>query len=123
MLHSPPMLRDERKQQVMVGLAVLAGVAALILLIASGRHLPGLGGEFFGRVLGIITTPFLMETSFIILGFVLVMSLNLWRRHRDGDEFVDLDRFSEDLPESAREAASSGPGLGNGPPSAPRGSD
>lgn len=70
---------------------MIAGVAALILLIASARFLPGVGGEFFGRILGVISTPFLMEASFLVLGFVLVMTINLWRQRREGDEFVELD--------------------------------
>lgn len=104
------MANDERKKQVVSGIAIIAGVAGLILLIAYGRHLPGVGGEFFGRILGIISTPFLMEASFLILGFVLVMSLNLWRQRREGDELVYLD---EPVPEAnAREEArdTDGPG-------------
>ena len=89
------MVRDERKQQVVVGLGVLAAVAGLILLIAYGRFLPGLSGEFFARLLGIITTPFLMETSFFILGLVVVMTLNLWRQRRDGDELVYLEEITD----------------------------
>lgn len=70
---------------------MIAGVAALILSIAAARFLPGVGGEFFGRLLGIISTPFLMEASFLVLGFVLVMTINLWRQRREGDEFVEVD--------------------------------
>lgn len=99
------MARHERKKQVAVGLAVIAGVAGLILLIAWARFLPGIGGEFFGRILGTISTPFLMEASFIILGFVLVMSLNLWRQRREGDELVYLEEVKNppsNLPDQAR---------------------
>jgi hypothetical protein len=113
------MVQDERKQQVVSGLAVLAGVAGLILLIAYGRFLPGLGGEFFGRVLGIITTPFLMEASFCVLGFVLVMTINIWRQRRDGDELVYLDEVMDapaDLPEQARWAIYRDPPLPAAPP-------
>jgi hypothetical protein len=113
------MVRDERKQQVVVGLGVLAAVAGLILLIAYGRFLPGLSGEFFARLLGIITTPFLMETSFFILGLVLVMTLNLWRQRRDGDELVYLEEVKDapaDLPEQARWAVYTRPPLDPVPP-------
>lgn len=79
---------------------MIAGVAALILLIAYARYLPGVGGEFFGRLLGIISTPFLMEASFLVLGFVLVMTINLWRQRREGDEFVELDE-AVGMPEPA----------------------
>jgi hypothetical protein len=89
------MAGDERRRQVVTGIAVIMGVACLIFLIALGRLLPGVGGEFFGRVLGIISTPFLMETSFIVLGLVLVMTLNIWRQRRDGDELVYLEEIKE----------------------------
>jgi hypothetical protein len=115
------MVHDERKQQVVAGLGVLAGVAGLILLIAFGRFLPGLGGEFFARILGIITTPFLMETSFCILGFVLVMTLNIWRQRRDGDELVYLEEVTDapaSLPDQARWAVYREQPLEASPPAA-----
>jgi len=99
------MARDERWKQVGGGLAILAGVTGLFLLLVFGRHLPGLAGEFFGRVLGIVTTPFILETTLCILGFVLVMTLNYWRQLRDGDELVYLDEMKNppgDIPEQAR---------------------
>lgn len=101
------MAKDERTKQVAAGFAVIAGVAGLILLIASARFLPGVGGEFFGRILGVISTPFLMEASFLVLGFVVVMTLNLWRQRREGDEFVHLDELAGPS-EPARTAESAG---------------
>jgi hypothetical protein len=101
------MEQDERKQQVIVGFCVVAGVAGLILLIAWARFLPGVGGEFFGRILGIISTPFLMEASFSVLGLVLVMALNIWRQRREGDELVYLDEIKNapaGLPDQAKQA-------------------
>lgn len=89
------MVQDERKQQVIVGFCVVAGVAGLILLIAWARFLPGVGGEFFGRILGVISTPFLMEASFCVLGLVLVMTLNIWRQRREGDELVYLEEIKD----------------------------
>jgi hypothetical protein len=89
------MVRDERRQQVLVGFCMVAGIAGMILLIAWARYLPGLGGEFFGRILGVISTPFLMEASFCILGLSLVMGLNIWRQHRDGDELVYLEEVGD----------------------------
>jgi hypothetical protein len=93
---------DERPKQVLAGTAVIAGVSGLLLLLALGRFLPGLGGEFFARILGIITTPFLMEVTLFVLGIVLVMTLNHWRQRRDGDELVHLEEITDD---SARQSA------------------
>ncbi len=99
------MARDERWKQVGAGLAILAGITVLILLLALGRHLPGLAGEFFARVLGLVSTPFILETSLCILGFVVVMTINYWRQWKDGDELVHLEEVQnppQDLPGQAR---------------------
>lgn len=115
------MVRDERKQQVFVGFCAVAGVAGLILLIAWARFLPGVGGEFFGRILGIISTPFLMEASFCVLGLVLVMTLNIWRQRRDGDELVYLEEIKDapaGLPDQAKWAVYRDAPLEASPPEA-----
>lgn len=99
------MARDERWKQVGAGLAVLAGLTCIGLLLVFGRHLPGLAGEFFARVLGLVTTPFILETTVCILGFVVVMTLNYWRQWRDGDELVYLDEVKNppaSLPDQAK---------------------
>jgi hypothetical protein len=99
------MLRDERWKQVVAGLAVLVGVSLLFILLAVAGHLPGLAGEFFGRILGMLTTPFILETSLCILGFLVVMLLNYWNQFREGDELVYLDQVKDgpaDLPDQAR---------------------
>ena len=99
------MARDERWKQVGAGLAILFGVTCLGLLLVFGRHLPGLAGEFFARVLGMVTTPFILETTLCVLGFVVVMTLNYWRQWRDGDELVYLDEVENapaSLPDQAK---------------------
>lgn len=96
----------------MVGLGAIFVVCLIIAVIWHGRHLPGFVGEWFATVLGIITTPFLMEASFIALGLLIVMIINHWRMRREGDELVYLDQAegpgSELLPESARWAVYEG---------------
>lgn len=97
---------DSRVKQVFVGIGAIFAVVLIIGAIWYGGTLPGFVGEWFAMVLGIITTPFLMEASFIILGLLIVMALNYWRLSRDGDELVYLEQAegpgSETLPESAR---------------------
>jgi hypothetical protein len=99
------MARDERKRQVITGALVIAGVWGLFLLVVMATGLPGLAGEFFARIAGIVTTPFLMETSLIILGFILVIVINHWRHRREGDELVYLDEVKDapkEVPDQAR---------------------
>jgi hypothetical protein len=50
--------------------------------------------------MGIVTTPFLLEGSMIILGFILVILINHWRQRREGDELVYLDE-AKDVPKSS----------------------
>ena len=105
MLQCRRMAADERPRQVIAGVAVIAGFSALLVLIAAGRFLPGLGGEFFARILGIISTPFLMEVTLAVMGLVLVLTLNHWRQRREGDELVyleEIDQAPAGLPEQAR---------------------
>lgn len=98
------MVRDERVKQVGVGLGMIALVILLLAAVWFGRFLPGLPGEWFERLLGLITTPFIMEGSFALLGLCLVIGLNLWRLHREGDEFVYLEEVKDapaNLPDQA----------------------
>jgi len=97
-----------RRRQVAVAVLILSGVLLLVagLLIIS-RYVPGFVGEYLALVAGLLTTPFLLEAAFIILGLVIVVALNLWRQKRDGDEFVYIDQVDgpgipEDLPDHAR---------------------
>ena len=97
--------RNERRKQVLTAVAILGGVAGLFVAVAFGAHLPGVAGEFFARVLGIATTPFILEASLLIFGFVIVLTLNQWRQMREGDEFVYLEQVDEGasrLPDQAR---------------------
>lgn len=103
--HSAPP-EESRVKQVLVGLVAIFMVCGLIALGWAGRMLPGFIGEWFGVVIGIVTTPVLMEASFIVLGLMIVITINYWRQWREGDELVYLEQAegpgSESLPEEAR---------------------
>jgi hypothetical protein len=93
---------ENRGKQFVVGGAILLVVAATVIsLLIFWREIPGLLGETVGKVVGIMSTPFFMEASFVILGFLIVVSLNTWRRHKEGDEFVTIETKAEpaDRPE------------------------
>lgn len=97
---------DERVRQVAVGVALLLGIALLVCSSLMGwRHLPGLLGEWAGLVIGLMTTPFLMEASFVILGLFVVLGINHWRRKRTGDECVYLEELSGPQPAGLPEHA------------------
>lgn len=83
---------ENRGRPILVGaviLAIVTVVATSFLLF--WRLVPGWLGDALGAVAGIISTPFFMEASFICLGVIIVVGINAWRRHKEGDEFVLLE--------------------------------
>lgn len=84
---------DNRVKQVVIGASVLIVIGVVVPgALVGWRFLPGVVGEWLGTIMGILTTPFFMEASFVILGLVIVVTLNHWRRIKDGDEFVYLEQ-------------------------------
>ena len=88
-----PTEESSSRRQIVLGAIVIGSVGVLAVIIWSGKRLPGFAGEFFSMVAGLVSTPFLMEASIVLLGFFIVIGLNAWRAHRDGDEFVYLDEI------------------------------
>ena len=83
---------ENRAKQVAVGGGlILAIMSAVICLLAFWRLIPGWVGESVGWVAGLISTPFFLEASFIVMGFGMVILLNSWRRKKEGDDFVVFD--------------------------------
>lgn len=100
-------LRDDSRARELGGaLAVLGLLVLVILCLWFGPRLPGLAGDFLGVLAGIVSTPFLMEASFLAFGVLVVLTINHWRRYREGDEFVHLERVdgpgTEQFPEAER---------------------
>jgi hypothetical protein len=84
---------ESRGKQFLVGGTILLVVASVVIsLLLFWREIPGIFGEAIGKVVGIMSTPFFMEASFVTLGFLIVVSLNTWRRHKEGDEFVMIEK-------------------------------
>ena len=99
---------DNRVRQVVVGVGILVVLTLTVCGVLIGwRYLPGLLGEWIGMMIGVMTTPFFLEASFICIGLTLVVAINHWRQKRDGDEFVYLEQVDEPeepagLPEHAK---------------------
>lgn len=108
MLRFRAMANDDRKRQILAGLAVLFCLGLFFVILLPLSFLPGVLGEFFTRIVGILSTPFLMEASLAIVGFLFVILLNLWRQKRDGDELVYLDEVGGAPQERAGRVAYSG---------------
>jgi hypothetical protein len=87
---------DHGRKQVAAAAAILLGIgAAACSALLGWRHLPGVLGEWVGTVIGVMTTPFLLEASFALLGLCIVAVLNHRRWLREGDEWVHLDPTRE----------------------------
>lgn len=122
----PQMVRanDERVKQVAIGAGILIVLMVSILGLLTGwRLLPGLLGEWVGTIVGIMSTPFFLEASFLCIGLLIVLGINIWRRHKDGDEFVYLEQVAgpdvpKDLPDQATWAIYREKPLETSPPSA-----
>lgn len=73
---------------------------AIISLLLFWRFIPGWVGESVGMLAGLISTPFFMEFSFVVMGFIIVVSLNAYRNKSQGGDFVEID--PKDLPDQFR---------------------
>ncbi|MDP4625075.1 MAG: hypothetical protein NWT08_08045 [Akkermansiaceae bacterium] len=85
---------ENRGKQILAGgLIMLVLTVLVVTLLVAWRMIPGLVGDSVGFVVGIMSTPFFMEASFALIGLMIVISLNIWRRRKDGDELVYLDEL------------------------------
>lgn len=73
------------------GVIIFSLMASVICLLVFWRYIPGWVGESVGKVAGLISTPFILEASFFVMGLGIVVLLNSWRRKKDGDDFVEFD--------------------------------
>lgn len=91
---------DERFKQVLIAMAILLGVSCGVVGLWLGwMHIPGPLGEFVGMIVGVMSTPFFLEASFVTLGILIIMLVSAVQRQRDGEEFVTPEQLQ------AREAA------------------
>ncbi|WAC21447.1 hypothetical protein OVA24_08615 [Luteolibacter sp. SL250] len=96
-----------RNKQILIAAVILGTITVFVLTLLIGwRYVPGLFGEWLGVIAGLLSTPFLLEGSFVVLGLMIVVGLNSWRRMKEGEEFVYLDQVegpgAEELPDQAR---------------------
>ncbi|HEX5790870.1 MAG TPA: hypothetical protein VFY13_06935 [Luteolibacter sp.] len=81
-----------RAKQVVFAALVLLGLTLFICAALVGWvHLPGIWGEWLGTIVGVMSTPFFLEASFVFIGIILVIAINHHRQKRDGDDFVEME--------------------------------
>ena len=55
------------------------------------HRLPEVWADWIGTMVGIMSTPFFLEASFIFIGLTIVVAINHWRHKREGDDFVEIE--------------------------------
>jgi len=88
--------REERetsrtKQVVLVALLLLGLAVVVCATLIGWHHLPGVLGEWIGMMVGIMSTPFFLEASFLFIGLTIVLVINHHRQKKSGDDFVELE--------------------------------
>lgn len=86
-------LRADRRVRVVIFVAAILFALSLTTsaLICISPVLPGVFGDWLRTIVGFMSTPFILEGSFIFIGLVIVVLINHYRRLRDGDDFVELE--------------------------------
>lgn len=85
---------ESRGKQILVGAAILFTLTVAVMSLLLGwRKIPGVVGEAGGIVAGVMSTPFFLEASFAVLGLLIVLALNIYRRHKGGNEFVSMEEL------------------------------
>lgn len=85
---------DQRNKQIVWAAVILIGVGLVVsCILLFGRKLPGLWGEWASTLIGVMTTPFLMEVSFVLIGISIVAVVNHLAALRSGDEWVNPEVF------------------------------
>lgn len=78
--------------QVVIAAAILLGLSVLIVVALMGwRHLPEIWADWIGMMVGIMSTPFFLEASFLFIGLTIVVAINHHRQKKAGDDFVEVD--------------------------------
>jgi len=89
-----PNAGDQRNRQIVWAAGILIGLGLVVsTTLLFGRKLPGLWGECASTLIGVMTTPFLMEASFVLIGISIVALVNHVVALRSGDEWVSLESF------------------------------
>lgn len=84
---------ENRTKQIVIGASVLTLLAILTgTVILYSHSQSGVFGEWLSMMVGLMTTPVLLEISAFIIGLIAVLTINHWREKRAGDEFVYLDQ-------------------------------
>ena len=83
---------DERKKNIIIGSTLIGCFFILLGLVAGSAYLPGFAGELGTMCLSMLTSPFIMETVIALLALTSLFAINGWRRNKEGDDYLELDK-------------------------------
>ena len=87
---------SKRAKLIFKGMIPIWAVAGVLILMSVLANMPGLTGEIFSKMLGIMFTPIFLEGSLAFLGLVAVFWVNSIRIKAEGDEYVEMEIKEED---------------------------
>jgi len=91
------LLRVDREQVIIIlkGLGVILIIPLIYLIVRFGCLLPGWGGEVFAFIAGWLTSPFLMEGTIALIGFIILLWINGVRREKEAkDDFISREELA-----------------------------
>ncbi len=83
---------DERNKHKLIGAGLILFFFLCLGGVAASAYLPKFPGEVGRMCLSLIISPFIMEASIFFLALTLLFAINGWRRNREGDDWVVLDK-------------------------------
>lgn len=57
----------------------------------TAHYASGLVQETAAKIGGMMSSPVIMELSFFFIGFILLLSYNIYKRKSEGDDFVEME--------------------------------
>jgi len=76
----------------MVGCSIMMAFFFILALVGITAHYStGFVQETAAKIGGLMSSPVIMELSFFFIGFILLLSYNIYRRKSEGDDFVEME--------------------------------
>ena len=87
---------SSNKRTLLTGFALISLFFSGAFIIWAGSYIPGNIGYTFRFIAGLISTPFIMEATIAIVSLFIVLTLNAYRREKEGDDYMTIEVDEED---------------------------
>jgi len=75
-----------------VGCSIMMAFFFILAAVGMTAHYStGILQEAAAKIGGLMSTPVIMELSFFFIGFILLLSYNIYKRNAEGDDFVEME--------------------------------